>query len=239
MKILYKSKGAAAEYAKDAWSLNIYNGCSNGCKYCFNQRWDKKEGDYFKYPTVRRDLFRKLNSDFEKIGGEKVFMSFKSDIFQELEKTTMVVPSILSMCISYDIIPIILTKNEIPNDYWDNLVKAKAEIWVTLTTYEPSLGLEPYASLPHHRILNLAQAKSHGLKTGVSLEPIISYTDAVKIILATKDFTDKFYIGKMNYYPELSEIQDWKAFTFRIIEFCREQKVTYHIKKSLIYELNT
>ena len=32
MKLIYKPKGAAGEYAK--YAVNFFNGCSNECAYC-------------------------------------------------------------------------------------------------------------------------------------------------------------------------------------------------------------
>lgn len=34
--LIYQPCGPAGEYAK--WALNLYNGCSNGCTYCYNRR---------------------------------------------------------------------------------------------------------------------------------------------------------------------------------------------------------
>lgn len=34
--LIYQPQGAAGEYAK--WAINLYNGCSNGCTYCYNRR---------------------------------------------------------------------------------------------------------------------------------------------------------------------------------------------------------
>lgn len=34
--LIYQPQGAAGEYAK--WAVNLYNGCSNGCTYCYNRR---------------------------------------------------------------------------------------------------------------------------------------------------------------------------------------------------------
>lgn len=34
--LIYQPRGAAGEYAR--WALNLYNGCSNGCTYCYNRR---------------------------------------------------------------------------------------------------------------------------------------------------------------------------------------------------------
>lgn len=34
--LIYQPKGPAGEYAK--WAINLYNGCSNGCTYCYNRR---------------------------------------------------------------------------------------------------------------------------------------------------------------------------------------------------------
>ena len=33
--LIYQPKGPAGEYAK--WAINLYNGCSNGCEYCYNR----------------------------------------------------------------------------------------------------------------------------------------------------------------------------------------------------------
>jgi len=35
-KLIYQPQGPAGEYAK--WAINLYNGCSNGCTYCYNRR---------------------------------------------------------------------------------------------------------------------------------------------------------------------------------------------------------
>lgn len=34
--LIYQPQGAAGEYAK--WAVNLYNGCSNECTYCYNRR---------------------------------------------------------------------------------------------------------------------------------------------------------------------------------------------------------
>lgn len=34
--LIYQPQGAAGEYAR--WAVNLYNGCSNGCTYCYNRR---------------------------------------------------------------------------------------------------------------------------------------------------------------------------------------------------------
>lgn len=34
--LIYQPQGAAGEYAK--WAINLYNGCYNGCTYCYNRR---------------------------------------------------------------------------------------------------------------------------------------------------------------------------------------------------------
>lgn len=90
-KALYQPKGKAGEYAK--WACNFYNGCSNGCEYCYckqgilahvmggNQPTLKKcfkdEKDAF--DTFFDELFSLNEQQKKSIGRYGVLFTFTSD----------------------------------------------------------------------------------------------------------------------------------------------------------------
>jgi hypothetical protein len=52
LKIIYEPKGPAREYA--ALALNLYNGCTHGCIYCYNNGRYTKPGEFFKASKPRQ-----------------------------------------------------------------------------------------------------------------------------------------------------------------------------------------
>jgi len=59
LKAIYEPKGRAKEYSNLA--LNIYNGCSFKCNYCFGPDILKKDReDYYENPSTRNDLLIKV-----------------------------------------------------------------------------------------------------------------------------------------------------------------------------------
>lgn len=64
--LIYQPKGPAGEYAK--WAINLCNGCSNGCEYCYNRRGVLSHafGDEPKLAAPIKELKEKLVRSYVK-----------------------------------------------------------------------------------------------------------------------------------------------------------------------------
>ncbi len=87
MRVIYEPKGKAREYSPLA--LNLYNGCSNGCKYCYVPAYCRRDRKEFKNNTVvRKDVLKKLERDCQELkgGSQQILMCFTSDPYQIAEE---------------------------------------------------------------------------------------------------------------------------------------------------------
>ena len=87
MAIIYKPKGAAGEYA--VYAANFFNGCSNGCEYCYNKRGLAKNVCGRDKPVMKKgykdedDLFEhfceEVNQNWRELAEHELFLSFTTD----------------------------------------------------------------------------------------------------------------------------------------------------------------
>ena len=84
-------------------------------------------------------------------------------------------------------------------------------------------------------------AKTLGVKTWISIEPIIPrYTDLVAIIMDTMNWVDLYVLGALNYWKRLGfnftkeEMANWyRANIPSVIELLRRNNKKFFIKKEL------
>lgn len=237
----YQSRGPAAEYAGNIWSLNLYKGCSHACGYCYvpgvlrisRDDWNDLE------PTPRVDLAQvergarrlaQLHPD------TMVFLSFTSDPYQPVEEEQQVTRQVLEILSANGLAVRILTKaGKLPLRDFDILARDKRnEIGITLTTTYSALAdsWEPGADSPIHRVDLLRQAREAGLRTWISFEPVLWPSETLASIEFAGEFADKVYVGKLNHMAPPAPV-NWPAFRDQAEELCRELGVNYEIKKDL------
>lgn len=115
-----------------------------------------------------------------------------------------------------------------------DLLTGRDQFGVTLTNLDDKLSVkwEPGAALPGERISSLYHAHEKGVKTWVSLEPVL-YTDvALEIIRQTHRFVDEYKVGILNYHPHASSI-DWHKFVIDVKNLLTELKCNYYLKDDL------
>ncbi len=84
---------------------------------------------------------------------------------------------------------------------------------VTITGSEKTRReFEPNAESIHNRIGAIERARCRGIKTWVSIEPVIRPMEAVVIMGMLKGKADEFKIGKINYFKNIEDGVDWKSF---------------------------
>lgn len=237
--IIYEPRGKAGEYSELA--VNLYRGCSHSCVYCFAPavlRTDRSKFSDESFIRPRELILEQLGKDAKKMSGDSrpILLSFTSDVYQPLEQSLKITREALKILAGNKLTPQILTKAGL----W--AVKRDADIltecggiWAaTLTTDDPAVSMEwePGAALPGDRVEALRFAKSVGLQTWVSFEPVIDPEAVYRLIELTKDFVDLYKVGKLNYHPHAGKI-NWPLFRETTISILSKLGKKYYIKKDL------
>lgn len=232
---IYEPKGLAREYAELA--LNIYTGCDHGCTYCFAPSvLHTTPINFLRDVRVRTGLMEALEKqcaigDFD---GKTLLLCFTCDPYSPATIKTGATRYVMSMLDQYKVNFTVLTKggSRACSDF--DLYNHGDSFGTTLTFYTPeeSLLWEPSAALPSDRIIAIAKAKSMGIKTWVSLEPVISPKDALLFVEKLHHYVDLWKVGKWNYDARAKEI-DWYRFGHEIEAMFQKYGCNYYIKKDL------
>lgn len=239
-KIIYEPKGRAKEYGDLA--LNIYTGCNFGCTYCFSPLVLKKDREtYHKDIKVRDNLLEKVEKDCQMnlFEGCRVHCCFTCDPYQDLDLETQTTREVLKLFKKYNVNFQILTKGGMRAARDFDLYKDGDSFGTTLTfaDTDKSLEWEPKAAEPLSRIQAIVEAHERGIKTWVSLEPVICTQDAIAFVNDLHKHVDLWKIGRWNYDPRAKEI-DWGMFGRDIECILKILKCEYYIKEDLRKEMD-
>lgn len=224
MKPIYEPRGKAKEYGDLA--LNIYTGCPHRCFYCFAPGVLHRDKEKFHSEVEPREGIvdaTKKQLEAEQITGKLIHLCFTCDPYPTGYDTS-VTREIIKLLKEYGNHIQILTKGDGSRDF-DLL---DSEDWYGITVD----GAGPF---PLHGITNLTHAKSRGIKTWVSFEPVLNSKVVLGVIEKNHHLFDKVKIGKLNYYK--SDI-DWKTFGYEAEALCRDLGLDYYIKDSLRKEMD-
>ena len=94
---------------------------------------------------------------------------------------------------------------------------------------------EPQAASIADRVDAIRQAHDLGIKTWVSLEPVIDPDQALTIIRALHPIVDHWKSGKINHNREVEHSVDWRTFKGQLLELLDGFEVDYYLKNSLRY----
>ncbi len=161
-----------------------------------------------------------------------VLLCFTCDPYQPIEATAMVTRGVLQVLRDCGVPFQVLTKGGpvVQRDF--DLYFEGCSFAATLTLLDEGMRSfwEPFAAPTEERIDNLKVAKAMGIRTWVSLEPVIDPAQSLEIIVVTAPFVDQFRIGKMNHLE--SDI-DWRSFARKAISLCESLGKDYYIKEDL------
>lgn len=237
-KPIYKPKGKAGEYAE--YALNIYSGCTHGCDYCYSPRILRKHRDEFVNCKPRADIVESVRRQLESNGmkGKLIHLCFTCDPY----------PMGIDNSVTRDVIRVIknsgnhvqiLTKGKDARRDFD-LLDENDWVGITLSGAETAFSagnLEPNAAKASERIGLLTAAKSKGINTWVSYEPVIDQITVLSYIVSLRHITDKIKVGKPNNY-KATTFTTWREFGREVIELCEEHGIDYYIKDSLRAEMD-
>ena len=232
------------DYATD--QITVYRYCPYACRYCYV--WRSKlfasRVQRGKYDPVE-EAKKYLNKT-----SRIIVVSFVSDPYppdERQEKKTREVLKVLSETKNKIMV---LSKNPLLA-LRDVDVFEKGNIWLgtTIITLDDNQARywEPNAPPPLLRLQALQVAKRIGLKTWLSIEPIIPHTTIPEEIVAqTLEYIDFYVLGAFNYTKQLK----YTSYTEEILRKWYEQHVPYtidilernkkeyHIKRELLKYLD-
>lgn len=243
--MLYKT---GVEYGD--YTMNHVLGCAHGCKYpCYAYMMKKRFGEVTSYedwlePRLVSNTLELLDAEIPRLKDKikSVQLCFTTDPFMYGydEIATMSIAAIKKLntfgikctVLTKGILPIALSDCSNDNEYGITLISMDEEF---RNRMEP--GSAPYVE----RIQALRTLSDRGCKTWVSIEPYPTpnlIEQDLGNILQTVAFADKIIFGRTNYSKEVSAHKAHRDFynkcATRVIEFCDEKGIAYHIKDGTI-----
>lgn len=248
MKVIYEPKGAAREYAPLA--CNMYLGCTHGCKYCYAPATLRKTAEEFHSgPAPREDFLKNFKDDCAKLAerpddeGRRVLLSFVGDPYQPCEEKLLLTRQTIAIATSFGIKLDILTKGtyKLVSRDFDIMKENGTRLGVSLVFRDDAIRkqFEPNASTVADRIAILKGAHDYGIKTWISIEPVIydgQALDVISLLNSPDDpCVDFWKVGKLNHVKEEVPVQGkerWMWFVSFAAKMIPEGKRLF--KKSLI-----
>ena len=241
--IFYRTKGRAREYAP--WAVELYEGCEHKCTYCYNTKKPvkaKNEDKFYTKGTPKKEILSHIKNDVHSLKkqmamGEKLMMCFGSDPYQESEKEHEITRETLRMLNWADVPFDVLTKNPLLAFERDKdlFLEKGGCLGSTILFCKDSYRekWEPGAPCIKDRVHGIDLAHRAGIRTWVSVEPVIEPQEALDLIKAIDRAVDLWKVGKINYHPEVENKVDWKDFAERLYELLTSLGTDYVIKDSL------
>lgn len=227
LDVIYQPRGRALEYGLLA--CNLYNGCGHGCTYCYvpgqlrksRAEWERAEA------RPREDILRRLERDLEKLRdrgiADPVFLCFLTDPYHPGD--TVVTREALKLIGEAGLVATVLTKggSRAARDF-DVMARYGHVLGVSvmlLHGYESRW--EPGAAPSVERLETLGRAKTEGLTTWVSLEPVINDEHSLEVITTWAPAVDFFRVGKMNHDLVVESRINWKNFRDDAVRLLEER----------------
>ncbi len=251
--LLYKS---GVEYAD--FCLNHVEGCSHGCVFpCYAFQLAKRFGKVKTYndwikPKLVSNALELLDEEIPRYKDKikVVHLCFMTDPFmhkqKEVKEMTLKIIEKLNM---NDIRCTVLTKGVYPKELANRKkYRLSNEYGITLVSLNNKFKeeFERFSAPYQKRIDSLKYLHQQGLKTWVSIEPyptpnLDDNQDLLKLLNQIK-FVDNVIFGKLNYNVISTQFKDNEVFyegcARQVIDFCKKNKIGYHIKCGTQKEYN-
>lgn len=235
------------------YTINHVLGCAHGCNFpCYAFMMKKRFGQVSSYeewlePYLVENTLELLETEIPKYRKmiKSVQLCFTTDPFMYRydEVSEMSIAAIKKLN-ENGIKCTVLTKGILPIEVAE--LSPENEYGITLISLVEAFRkrMEPQAATYKERLAALRALHDRGCKTWVSMEPYPTpniVRQNLDKILDAISFTDKIIFGRTNYSKEVSAFSGHKVFynqcAKRVIEFCDNHDISYHIKEGTLTKL--
>lgn len=237
MSVIYEPKGKAGEYSPLA--CNLYEGCIHSCKYCYAPGVRHVKRSVFHIDNQpREDILDRLEKDCKKLRKDprEILLCFTCDPYQPfIFHSDDITRQALLILEKYEMKVTVLTKGGMRAARDFNLLKANDwSFGTTLSMVNKGMRLqwEPNAASITDRVEAIQKAHKMGIKTWVSVEPVVECGEALRAIELISPWVDHFKIGKMNYHKYIEERENWPLFLEAVEQLLSGRD--YYIKQDLL-----
>lgn len=225
-KAIYNPSGKAGEYSY--WACNFYVGCSNSCEYCYCKKGILAGAMGMDTPQLKKCFNNEthaikvfsseLQTNLIELQKHGLFFSFTTDPM--LDKTQQLTINAIYNCVISNVPVKILTKctdwlepflQMIEDDIFMYNKKNLIAFGFTLTGHDE---LEKGAATNEDRIRAMKVLSAEGFKTFASIEPIIDFDSATRMIELSMEYCDLYKIGLMS--GSKPNIEDLRSFVGQI-----------------------
>jgi DNA repair photolyase len=163
------------------WDLNIYGGCSHGCRYCYALSFHG-ENDPSKV-IVKTNIVEQLDKELSDPSWKREVINIggTTDSYQQAEAEFKIMPDVLKVMIRHRNPAIISTKSDLILRDYDLIAELSGLTYVniasTIITMDEEVRrkIEPYCSRSSDRFRMLAEFRETNASTGLHTMPIIPY----------------------------------------------------------------
>lgn len=233
MIAIYEPKGAAREYGELA--CNLYTGCAHGCRYCYAPGILHKTREEFRQASPRPGILGALRKDAARLrgSGATVFLCFTCDPYQPLESKLFVTRDAIDILAGHDLRTRILTKSILAERDFDLFAQHRIELGVTAHLTKDESFWEPNVSSTSARLDTMRRAALRGIRTWISVEPVIEPVQALTVIEEACRFVGRIAIGKLNHDPDREQAIDWTGFLRSALAILAPATCGYYVKDAL------
>ena len=244
-KALYTPKGAAMEYGR--FGCNFYTGCPHECEYCYLKRGitGKALGGtevrlkkcFVSEEHARRVLLSELDKHEEQCQRYGIFLSFTTDpLIDETRRLTAYtiiqargsgIPVwVLTKCSTFIYDEEFMSTMECINKE----VRKYIHFGFTLTGRD---DMEPKANTNADRIMAMRRMHLMGFSTFASIEPVIDWPSAERIVREAMTWCDHFKLGlRSGVGRDYYDTAESGAVILRIVKAVESFGKTIYLKES-------
>lgn len=240
LQIIYEPRGEAREYAPLAVNLRV--GCEHGCLYCYGPLAFRKKRDAFHANVrTRQNALEMLEHDAkilrENGDDRQILLSFATGPYSPNEIKTGLTRKAIEIIMENGLRFTVLTKGGKRAvrdfDLLENYEKCSFGTTLVLASQKDADYWEPRAASIADRVEALKAAHERGIRTWVSMEPVIDTAQANSLVNMLHPFVTHWKVGKLNYNKGVSDKVDWLGFKADITSILDDLGADYYLKNSL------